>query len=103
MEPPVKCFSKSGVAELGGRDTNDHIEVLFIVDVMIGNLESSEYWPMSQVVEPMLEDMHVVLSSMKKASKMQSVTYSELSATPALESLIIRDPTTSLKLTSILT
>ena len=57
----MKCFSKSGVADLGGRVTDDHIEVLFIVDVMIGNLESSEFWPMSQVVEPMLEDMNVVL------------------------------------------
>ena len=74
MESPIKCFSRSGVVDLGGRVTDDHIDVLFIADVMICNLESSEYWPMSQVVDPMLEDMHVVLSLMKKDSKLQSAT-----------------------------
>ena len=103
LEPSIKCFSKSGVADFADRVTDDHIEVIFIVNVMIGNLESIEYCPMSQVVEPMLEDMHVVLSLMKKASKLQSATHSELAASPALESLIIRGSTTSLKLTSLLT
>ena len=103
VEPPIKCVSNWGVTDLEGGGRDDHIEVLFIVDVMIGNLESSEYWPMSQVVEPILEAMNVMLSLMKKASQLQSATHSEFSATPALENLIIRGPTTSLKLTSNLT
>ena len=65
----MTSFFKKGVADLLDRVTNDHIEALFIVDLIMGVLGSSEHWPMSQVVEPTLEDKQVLLTSMKNNLK----------------------------------
>ena len=63
----MTSFFKKGVADLLDRVTNDHIEALFIVDLIICVLAlgSSEHWSMSQVVEPTLEDKQVLLISIK--------------------------------------